>query len=182
MAGRDLSEIPRRASFDLLEGKERGNTIKLYVRRVFTIDDCDELRPNWLNVIKGAVNSDDLSLSISRETQPQSKIPRVINKNLVKKCFVIFYEIANKEKGNEIYEQLACWCVTAHESIRGVFLISPPRMGGACEHVSELTQFPEILTQSQLDDIFARAWDHDINAGVDYSRASKCLVSEGIIA
>ena len=46
---------------------------------------------------------------------------------------------------------------TAHESIRGVFWISPPRMGVACEQASELQQFPEILPQSQLDDAFAQA-------------------------
>ena len=93
MAGQALSEIPRRAPFDLFEGKERCNTIKLYVRRVFIIDDCDELRPNLLNFIKGAVNSDELSLSISRETLPQSKILCVINRNLVKNCFEMFVEL-----------------------------------------------------------------------------------------
>ena len=93
MAGQGLSEIPRRAPFDLFEGKERRNTIKLYVRRVFTIDDCDELRPNWLNFIEGVFNSDDLPVSISRETLPQSKILCVINKNLVKNCFEMFVEL-----------------------------------------------------------------------------------------
>ena len=70
---------------------------------------------------------------------------------------------------------------TAHESIRGGFWISPPRMGGACEQVSELQQFPDILSQRQLDDTFAHAWDHHINAGAVYSRASKYLVRENII-
>ena len=65
---RGLSDIPRRASFDLFEGKDRGNTIKLYVRCVFNINDCDELRPNLMIFITGVVNSDDLSLRISRTT------------------------------------------------------------------------------------------------------------------
>ena len=63
-------------------------------------------------------------------------------------------------------------------------------MGGACEQASGLQQFIEILLQSQLDDAFAQAWDHHINAsvvyyinaGAVYSRALKRLVSEDIIA
>ena len=72
--------------------------------------------------------------------------------------------------------------LTAHGSIRGGFWISTPRMGGAGGQASELPQFHAILPQSQLDDTFAQAWDHHINASVVYSRASKCLVSEDIIA
>ncbi|WP_067696585.1 molecular chaperone HtpG [Nocardia jejuensis] len=76
--------LPSTAPFDMFT-REHKRGVQLYVRRVFIMDNCEELMPEYLRFVKGVVDAQDLSLNVSREILQQDRQIRMIRKRLVKK-------------------------------------------------------------------------------------------------
>ena len=100
---RSLLFVPRKAPFDLFEPDKKHNSVKLYVRRVFIMDDCTDILPKYLSFVKGVVDSEDLPLNISRETLQQNNILRSIKKNLTKKALDMLQSIAENEGDYKVF-------------------------------------------------------------------------------
>lgn len=89
--------VPKRPPFDLFSPDSR-HGVRLYVKRVFIMDDCDELLPRWLRFVRGVVDSDDLPLNVSREVLQDSAIVRVIRKQIVKQVVDQLDEISKEDE------------------------------------------------------------------------------------
>jgi molecular chaperone HtpG len=105
-----LLYIPARAPFDLWDRNQRSG-IKLYVKRVFIMDDAEQLMPVYLRFVKGVIDSNDLPLNVSREILQESRDVKVIREGSTKRVLGMLEELANadetekKEKYNSFWQE-----------------------------------------------------------------------------
>lgn len=91
-----LLYIPSRAPFDLWDREQR-HGVKLYVRRVFIMDDAEQLLPSWLRFVRGVVDSDDLPLNVSREILQHNKLIDSIRAGCIKRVLGLLKDMAAKD-------------------------------------------------------------------------------------
>merc|ERR1711937_249794 len=94
--------LPKKAPFDTMDNYHtKKSEVKLYVRRVLVAEKFEELLPRYLNFVRGIVDSDDLSLNVSREQLQQNKIMKVISKKLVRKVLELMKKLAKEEESGD---------------------------------------------------------------------------------
>ncbi|KIF83353.1 molecular chaperone HtpG [Noviherbaspirillum autotrophicum] len=103
-----LLYIPARAPFDLWDRNKRGG-IKLYVKRVFIMDDAEQLMPVYLRFVKGVIDSSDLPLNVSREILQESRDIRVIREGSTKRVLGLLEELANGEEQEQKDKYATFW-------------------------------------------------------------------------
>ena len=99
-----LLYVPAHAPFDLWDRNKRGG-IKLYVKRVFIMDDAEQLMPVYLRFVKGVIDSNDLPLNVSREILQESRDVKVIREGSTKRVLGMLEEMANadEQEGRDKY-------------------------------------------------------------------------------
>ncbi|CUI08435.1 molecular chaperone HtpG [Massilia antarctica] len=103
-----LLYVPSHAPFDLWDRNKRGG-IKLYVKRVFIMDDAEQLMPAYLRFIKGVIDSNDLPLNVSREILQESRDVKVIREGSTKRVLGMLEELANVEEQEKKDKYTTFW-------------------------------------------------------------------------
>ncbi len=148
--------IPARAPFDMWD-REQKHGVKLYVRRVFIMDEADKLMPHYLRFVKGVVDSDDLPLNVSREIlQHDKKIDSIRSAN-VKRVLGLLEKMAkdDKEKYQSFWKEFGrvlkegpAEDFANREKIGGLLRFATTRSDGGAESVS-LDQYIERMADKQ---------------------------------
>lgn len=135
-----LLYIPKRAPFDLWN-RDHKHGVKLYVQRVFIMDDAEQFVPNYLRFVKGLIDSNDLPLNVSREILQDSKVTQAIRKACVKRVLSLLQSIADDRKD----EYQAFW-----KEFGNVLKEGPAEDFANKEAIAKLLRFSS--TDSDVDD------------------------------
>ena len=100
--------IPKKAAFDLWDRNKR-NGIKLYVKRVFIMDDAEQLMPTYLRFVSGVIDSADLPLNVSREILQESRDVKAIRESSTKRVLSMLEDLANSEDAAKKEQYAEFW-------------------------------------------------------------------------
>lgn len=142
-AYKTLFYIPKRAPFDLWD-REKRHGIKLYVKRVFIMDDAEQLMPQYLRFIRGVVDSDDLPLNVSREILQHNKMIDTIRSGSVKKILSHLSKMAKDDK--EQYAEF--W-----KNFGAVMKEGPAEDFSNKESIAKLLRFSSTHTDSETQEV-----------------------------
>jgi len=149
-----LLYVPERRPFDMFEqGDKKKINIKLYVKRIFIMDDCDDLIPEWLKFMKGVVDSNDIPLNVSRELLQQNRVLKQISKVVVKKSIELFTELSeDKVKYKTFYDNFSKMIkLGVHEDSKNRDKLSKLLRFYSSEHPDEYISFDEYVSNMKED-------------------------------
>ncbi len=140
----ELLYVPKRAPFDLYD-RERRHGVKLYVRRVFIMEDSEKLLPQYLRFVRGVIDSSDLPLNVSREILQHSKDIEQIKSGCVKKVLGLLEGMANSEEAEEQAKYTTFWTEFGKVLKEGVGedFANKERIAGLCRFASTLNDSAE---------------------------------------
>ncbi len=152
-----LLYIPARAPFDMWS-RERHHGVKLYVRRVFIMDDAEKLMPNYLRFVRGVIDSSDLPLNVSREILQQNKVLDIIRSNATKKVLGLLADLAK----NEPEKYSTFWKEFGRAFKEGI-----PEDHANKEAIAKLLRFSSTLTSSETQDVSLQDYVGRMKEGQD---------------
>lgn len=150
-----LLYIPARAPFDLFS-RERRHGVKLYVRRVFIMDDAEKLMPSYLRFVRGVVDSSDLPLNVSRELLQQNRVLDIIRSNATKKVLGLLGDLAK----NEPEKYATFWKEFGRALKEGI-----PEDTTNKDTIAKLLRFSSTLTSSETQDVSLQAYVERMKEG-----------------
>ena len=142
-----LLYIPAHAPFDLWDRNKRGG-IKLYVKRVFIMDDAEQLMPIYLRFVKGVIDSADLPLNVSREILQESRDVKVIREGSTKRVLGMLEELANADEQDKKDNYASFWKEFGQVLKEGIGEDSANK-----ERIAKLLRFASTHNDSDVQDI-----------------------------
>ncbi|HEY0589861.1 MAG TPA: molecular chaperone HtpG [Pseudoduganella sp.] len=156
-----LLYIPAKAPFDLWDRNKRGG-IKLYVKRVFIMDDAEQLMPTYLRFVKGVIDSADLPLNVSREILQESRDVKAIREGSTKRVLGMLEELANADEQEKKDKYATFWSEFGQVLKEGVGEDFANK-----ERLAKLLRFASTHNDSELQDVSLEAYVGRMKEGQD---------------
>ncbi len=156
-----LLYIPAKAPFDLWDRNKRGG-IKLYVKRVFIMDDAEQLMPTYLRFVKGVIDSADLPLNVSREILQESRDVKAIREGSTKRVLGMLEELANAEEQDKKDKYATFWSEFGQVLKEGIGEDFANK-----ERLAKLLRFASTHNESEVQDVSLQAYVGRMKEGQD---------------